>query len=205
MRSLRGVLLASALPLCALSLVAVAEPVLIDFEDFYLGGAEYLDLPETMIYLHPGGIETTIQGHDDIRIVDLVAYAGSDPGGNGQAFIDMDWSSFDNPEGTDITFNLPMRSFSLEAGDFGDDDDSPLTIVAYDELGVEIGSASAPWPADQEPPLVTLTIEAPGIRRIHWQSGGANANSAFIDNLTFDPAPTATVVTSWSHLKALYR
>lgn len=185
--------------------VAAADPVIIDFEDFDLGGGVYFDLPELMIYYHPGGIQTTIQGHEDIRIYDLMRFGGADPGSNGQVFIDLDWGIDSNPEGTDISFNQPMSSFSLQAGDFGDDDDSPLTIVAYDEFGSEIGSATAPWPSDAEPPFVTLAIVAPGIRHIHWQSGGAHPNSVFIDNLTFDPAPpTAAAATSWGRLKQLY-
>ena len=51
-----------------------------------------------------------------------------------------------------------------------------------------------------------LAIAAAGIRRIHWHSGGPYQNTAFIDNLTFDPAPpTATESMSWGSVKQLYR
>lgn len=207
MMRLRWVLWVGALAIVAVA-PAAADPVFIDFEDFDLGGALYLDLPEMMIYPNAGGsgIEMTIEGHDDIRIYDLLLFGGSDPGGNGQALIDVNWGNFNNPDGTDISFDHPVSSFSLQAADYRADDDTPLTIVAYDEVGNEIGAASAPWPDDAEPPFVTLVIAAAGIRRIHWHSGGPYQNTAFIDNLTFDPAPpTAAEATSWSRLKALYR
>ncbi len=35
------------------------------------------------------------------------------------------------------------------------------------------------------PPFSTLTVNVPGIRKIVYKSGGAYANSTFIDNLTF--------------------
>ncbi len=207
MMKLHWVLSVGALAIVAVA-PAAADPVVIDFEDFDLGGAAYLDLPETMIYPNAGGsgIEMTIQGHDDIRIYDLLLFGGEDPGANGQALIDVNWGSFSNPDGTDIIFDHPVSSFSLQAGDFGNDGDSPLSIVAFDENGTQIGADSAPWPGDAYPPFATLSITAPGIRYVHWHSGGAFQNSTFIDNLTFDPAPpTATAVTTWSSLKQLYR
>jgi hypothetical protein len=186
---------------------AAADAVVIDFEDFDLGGAIYLDLPETLLFPDVGGsgIEVIIAGHDDIRIYDLVLYSSGYPGAAGQALIDMNWSNYSNPDGTDIYFDHPVSSFSLQAGDFGSDNDSPLTIVAFDESGTQIGADSQPWAGDAFPPFITLSITAPGIRRIHWQSGGAFQNSIFIDNLTFDPAPpTAAASITWSSLKQLY-
>lgn len=185
------------LPLTAVAGLASAArtQVVVDFESFDLGGQMFLDTPEMLVFTNVGGSGTdvTIQGHDDVRIYDLTLFGGS----GDQALIDMNWSNFNNPLGTDITFVPSVSAVSLEAGDFGGDDDSPLAIVAYDAANNVIGSASSPW-SSTPPPLAVLSITAAGIQRVHFSSGGSFQNSTFFDNLTFTPGtpPPATYCTA---------
>src|SRR5262245_3633511 len=112
-----------------LSRAAPARSVVIDFEEFNLGGSTFLDVGSPLVFSRPGVTVTMNQGID-FRIYDLFKY-GNDPAATGQALIDMNWSSFSNPNGTDIVFNVPVQNFSLRAGDFGSDDDSTLRIEAF--------------------------------------------------------------------------
>jgi hypothetical protein len=176
-----------AVPFAALALLAApsAAQVTIDFESFALGGGVFLDVPETIAFPNAGGsaVSVTIQGFDDLRVYDMNLFGGT----GSQALIDMDWTSFSNPLGTDILFDADVSAFSLLAGDFGSDDDSPIAIVAFDNNGMVVGSDSVSWPVSAVPPLAKLSISASGIRRVHFSSGGPFANSVFIDDITFTP------------------
>lgn len=164
--------------------------VLIDFENFDLGGQTFLDTSETLVFENAGGsgVTVTIEGQDDIRIYDLFLFSG-DPNTSGQALIDMNWGNFNNPNGTWIKFSNPVSNFSLEAGDFGSDDDSPLMIEAFDAGGNLLGSDSVSWPETKFPPFALLQINVSNIASIHYSSGGSFANSTFIDNLRFKTGP----------------
>ena len=179
--------------LCLSSAAAQASPVTIDFESYNLGGSQFLDTPETPTFNNIGGSGTTVQilGHDDVRIYDLVQFSGGTyPGPGRQAMIDMNWSNFNNPLGTDITFDHAVSNFSLLAGDFGSDDDSPLRIEAFDAGNVSLGVATSLWPNTAEPPFAHLTLALSGIRRVHYSSGGTFQNSTFVDDITFTPGAT---------------
>lgn len=169
-----------------------AAPVVVDFESFNLGGGLFLDTPETLTFPSVGGSGITMQvlGNDDLRIYDLLLFGGyAFPGP--QALIDMNWSTFDNPQGTDITFDGPVMNFSLIAGDFGSDDDSPLRIEAFDASDASLGIATASWPFSAFPPFQTLSLNVTGIRRVHYSSGGAFQSSTFIDDITFTPVASS--------------
>jgi hypothetical protein len=111
---------------------------------------------------------------------------GNNPQATGQALIDMSWSTFQNPNGTDILFDVPVKNFSLRAGDFGGDDDSPLKIEAFDAGGASLGVAMVSWPASTFPPFATLSLNVSGIRKVHYSSGGQFTGSTFIDDVTFE-------------------
>jgi hypothetical protein len=83
-----------------------------------------------------------------------------------------------------------VSNFSLRAGDFGSDDDSPLRIEAFDGNGGSLGVHAVSWPSSAFPPFATLTLSVAGIRRVHYSSGGPFTGSTFIDDITFD-APSA--------------
>jgi hypothetical protein len=177
----------------------------IDFESFDLMGAPYLDTVETLVFpdVQGSGVTVTIEGHDDVRIYDLFQYAG-DPNITGQAMIDMNWLDYNNPAGTDFHFDPPVANFFLHAGDFGADDDSPLSITAYDSGGNVIATDSAPWPETAFPPFAQLSVGVSGIKRVHYLSGGDYMNSTFIDLLGFD-ATSPVDETSWGRIKAQFR
>jgi hypothetical protein len=172
-----------------LSATALASPSIIDFENFNLNGGLFLDTPDTLQFMNAGGsaVNVTINGGSDLRIYNLALFGGyTFPGP--QALIDMNWNTFTNPIGTDILFSSDVSDFSLIAGDFGSDDDSPLRIEAFNAAGSSLGVTTAAWPATSFPPLALLSLNVSGIRRIHYSSGGSFPGSTFIDNLTFTAA-----------------
>jgi hypothetical protein len=61
-------------------------------------------------------------------------------------------------------------------------------LVAFDEFGIELASDAKSWDRSAIlPPFETLSVTAPGIWEVQFNSGGSFANSVFIDDLTFDP------------------
>ena len=170
--------------LLATAIISPANAAVIDFEDFDLGGMSYLDVgsPLTFPDVDGSGVTVSIVQGADNRIYDLYLFGGW----VGQALIDWPWGgAMSNPAGTTILFDQDVSNFILEAGDFGSDDDSPLSITAYDADDNVIGSDSVPWDASKNPPFATLSLNVSGIRKIVYHSGGNYANSTFIDNLTF--------------------
>jgi hypothetical protein len=194
-----------------LTIVPVAaQSFVVDFEDFDLGGAQYLNTPQTLTFsnVDGSGVTVTIEGGmSQVRIMDLFLFA-EDPNTAGQALIDWDCCTAPyptNPFGTTIRFDPPVASFSLRAGDFGGDDDSPLRIVAYDTSSNVIGEDSRAWDETQFPPFATLSVAGPGIARVHYLSGGNWMNSTFIDDLSFSIGPIPVQPTTWGRVKSLYR
>jgi hypothetical protein len=177
------------LPLLTLLLapaLGAAQSYVVDFEDFNLNGGLFLDVSETLALNDVGGsgIDVLILGNADNRIYDLVQfghYAFASP----QALIDMNWTNYQNPAGTDILFSSSVSSVSLIAGDFGGDNDSPITITAYDAAGNVVDTDTTLW--DGFPPFQLLSVVGSGIVRVHYFSGGQYTNSTFFDDITFTP------------------
>jgi hypothetical protein len=188
----------------ALLAAAQLSAGVITFEppDFNLGGNMFLDLRLTH-QITVDGVLVTINGGADLRVYDLVKFNAFDPVnnplGNGyayagpQALIDWNWTDPSptnptgntNPNGTDFVFNLPVYNFSLIAGDFGADGDTPIRIEAFDAGGSSLGFTTANWPSSAYPPFALLSLNYTGIRRVHYSSGGVNSGSTFMDNVTF--------------------
>ena len=82
---------------------------------------------------------------------------------------------------------MPVSNFSLRAGDFAGDADTPLSITAFDAANNIIGTGTASWAAGQNPPFALLTTAATDIRKVVYSSGGTFAGSTFIDDITFTP------------------
>lgn len=166
----------------------------IDFENFDLAGGLYLDVPETLTFndVDGFGLNVTIIAGADNRVYDLLKF-GNNPNATSQALIDWPWPEGSNPTGTSIQFNKPISSFSLRAGDFGGDDDTPLKITAFDALDQPLVEDNVIWNASSSPPFATLSVTTPGIRKVIYHSGGIYENSTFIDDITFIPEP-ATVL-----------
>jgi len=169
---------------------APAFAAVIDFESFNLGGQPFLDVSSPLLFNNVGGsgVNVSIMQGADLRVYDLFQF-GHDPTATGQALIDWPFPNGANTVGTTILFDTPLSHFSLRAGDFGGDDDSPLIITAFDAANNVIGTSSTAWPAPQNPPFALLSINAPGIRRVVYSSGGTFSGSTFIDDITFTPVP----------------
>lgn len=168
-----------------------ANAVVLDFEEVNTGGS-YADVGSPFVYTNAGGsgVDVSFEQGADLRVYDLVAFSnGHFPGPGRNALIDMDWGNYQNPSGTDILFSQDVQNFSLNAGDFGSDDDGPLRIEAFDAANTSLGVASAAWPASANPPFALLQLNVSGIRRVHYSSGGSYTGSTFIDNVTFTAVP----------------
>lgn len=163
----------------------------VDFESFDLAGMPFIDVADTLDF--PGvapGVDMTIVGGADLQIFDFLEWAGSDPGGNGQAMIDFDFDTEMNDAGTEFLFSSPIEEFSLEAGDFGGDPDGLLQITAFDSSGAIVAMDSVEWIGDQLPPLALLSLSGSDITRVVYQSGGNFTGSTFFDNVqVVVPAP----------------
>lgn len=169
-----------------------AQSYVVDFENFNTFGALFEDVDDLLVItnVQGSGVDVTIDGGTDNRVYDLVQFGGYQFSGP-QALIDWDWAGLQNSAGTDILFSTPVNSVSLIAGDFGGDDDSPLTLTAYDAGGGVVGSVTIPW--NGSPPFALLSVSGNGIVRVHYASGGSFTNSTFIDDITFEvTGPTLT-------------
>jgi hypothetical protein len=100
-----------------------------------------------------------------------------------------------------LVFSQPIRSFSIQFGDFGGDDDSPVNLLAFDDpagLGNLIDKDTAAWPEGMGfPEFGTLNVSGAGIRSVLFWSEFVDAaifpNSLLWDNLLLEtetqPAP----------------
>lgn len=196
MRNVRLLLLLITITLLttACGITSASPFYTIDFENFDLSGAVFLDVPETLTFddIDGSGINVTIIAGADNRVYDLSQF-GNNPNAASQALIDWPWPDGSNPTGTTILFNQPILLFSLRAGDFGGDEDTPLKITAYDALDKPIAEDNAIWNASQNPPFQKLSIASANIRKVIYNSGGSYPNSTFIDDITFIPEP-ATIL-----------
>ncbi len=90
-----------------------------------------------------------------------------------------------------IDFTKPVRFVSIDAGDFGQDEDF-IVLSAFDGPGgtgdrVAITRAMLPGSNTFEFSHETLMVEAPGIRSIVVVGGSTHApNSVFYDNLSIE-------------------
>jgi len=170
--------------------VIASADIVIDFEGFDLDGQTFLDVGSPLEFANAGnsGVDVSFQQGADLRVYDLFSFGG-DPNATGQALIDFPFPAGSNTAGTQILFSSEIIYFSLDAGDFGGDNDSPITIRAFDANDNILAIDSETWGASQFPPFITLEVTAPGIRRIEYKSGGSFAGSTFIDNVTFTAVP----------------
>lgn len=174
-----------------------------DFSRYALGGAPWVDLPEVEVVgdLGGSGITMTITAGQDLRVYDLAQYGDGTLAG--QALIDVDWTTFDNTAGTTLVLDAPVVEFRLVAGDFGHDDDSPLSLAAYDQAGAAVDSVALPWGQAATGPFAELIVEGTGIRRLHFTSGGEAPGSVFLNRVLVATTPVAVEASSWGRVKAL--
>lgn len=173
-----------------------------DFSRYALGGAAWIDLPEVEVLPDAGGsgITLTITAGQDLRVYDLAVYGDGTVGGQG--LIDVDWTTFDNTQGTTLWLDAPVAEIRLEAGDFGRDDDSPLSLAAYDGTGARVDSTAMDWGEGATGPFAELVVSGEGIRRAHFSSGGEAPGSVFLSRVRL-LVPVAVEASSWGRVKAL--
>lgn len=173
-----------------LSLLAAepAEAWSFDFESTPLLGEPYRQYEGPLGLTAPGddgGPLVTVIPGSSLRIYDIFHFAGNPY--RGHALIDWRWPSGANTQGTALVFARPVAAVQLDAGDWGGDDDGPLRLTAYDCAGRQVATTSEPWPDGRVPPFARLAVQAPGICRVVYRSGGQYPGSTFIDNLQVSP------------------
>ncbi|MEA2552415.1 MAG: hypothetical protein QOJ65_591, partial [Fimbriimonadaceae bacterium] len=113
----------------SLVIFVTAQASVIDFESFIVPYHGAIDVSSPFVLANAGGsgVDVTLIAGEQFRIWDLGAGNSSLDGQ--QALLDY---SFSNTAGTTIEFSSAISGFSLDTGDFGSDNDSPLTLKLYD-------------------------------------------------------------------------
>jgi hypothetical protein len=155
-----------------LTLALAADPV-------DLQGAPFRDFHEPLtIDLH--GVKATLRASVSLRAQSLPAFAS---GVDGIGFIDWRWPSSANTDGLTITFSRAVSVFSLEAGDWGSDDDGPLELTAWSCDHQLLATVKKDWDITRNPPFEKLRVQAKDICSVRYRSGGSFAGSTFITKL----------------------
>jgi len=178
------------LAVTCLSIVSLAHATVIDFEDLNFPNT-FLHVGPTLTYANAGGsgVDVSFVEQDLLRACNLDQFGGADWTGPGHvALIDMNTQTFNNPKGAVILFSQAVSNFSLDAGDFGADDDGNLQIEAFDVNNASLGTFSSSW-AGNNAPFAHLGLNVGGIRKVVYTSGGAFKNSTFYDNISFTAVP----------------
>ncbi|MBL8684724.1 MAG: hypothetical protein JNK05_36445 [Myxococcales bacterium] len=177
---------ASILALAALSAERPARAWVVDFESVALDGEPFVTRPPRWVANAQSNdpVRVTFVAGAQLRVYDLFLYAGGPLRGRG--LIDWDWRRQSNQAGTTLRFSRPVESVTLEAGDWGSDDDSPLELSAMDCNGAVLARTSVQWTIDRNPPFAILAVQARGICKVVYRSGGQYPGSTFIDNVRFE-------------------
>lgn len=77
------------------------------------------------LVLDLGAVKATLRASVSLRVQDLSTYG---PRGEGLGYIDWRWPGGANTDGLTLTFDRAVSFVSLEAGDWGSDDDGPLEL-----------------------------------------------------------------------------
>lgn len=156
-----------------LTLALAADPV-------DLKGAPFRDYKEPLVVTIRGDLKMTMRASVSLRAQDLPSYAS---GVEGIGFIDWRWPSSANTDGLTMTFSRPVSVVSMEAGDWGSDDDGPLELTAWNCDHQIIATVTRPWDISRNPPFEKLKIVSKGICSVRYRSGGQFAGSTFITKI----------------------
>ncbi|MFO0558720.1 MAG: hypothetical protein U0269_11955 [Polyangiales bacterium] len=182
----RPTLLASLFALSSLCAASPARAWLVDFESVSLDAEPFVTVGPRWVANAQSNdpVQLTLVAGAQLRVYDLFRYAGGPLRGHG--LIDWDWSRQTNAQGTTLLFSRPVESVSLDAGDWGSDDDSPLELTATDCNGGVVARTQARWTAERSPPFARLAVQGHAICRVIYRSGGQYPGSTFIDNIRFE-------------------
>lgn len=111
--------------------------------------------------------------------------------------------------GTTFLFSKDVKGFSVQAGDYGADNDTPLLLKLYDASDNLIDTISSDWPDGASiPGYATLSSDVLGIRKAVFYSGGIYPGSVYLDNVKFNqpvPEPASFLALTVGGLLALRR
>lgn len=178
-----------------LSGAAHATTIVFDFEDQIatsqpsLGALSSLDMTNMGLTVH---ITRTTEASFDIIDTDSFAF----PAGWGERSLDPFFTHPGNDQFV-AEFSAPITSFSIQFGDFGADNDSPVQAQAFDGTflsgyGNLVDSDMGIWPANMSfPEFGTLNVSGNGIRSVFFWSinvpgQGVFPNSLFWDNIVVE-------------------
>lgn len=99
-----------------------------------------------------------------------------------------------------VDFSLPVKSFSIEFGDYApSDDDTPVDLRAWSGhggTGSLVGTDSDVWRASEGfPNYKTLSYSGGNALSAYFYSDGIYPNSVFWDNMELEVVPEPTVLT----------
>jgi hypothetical protein len=130
------------------------------------------------LVLDLGTVKATLRASVSLRVEDLGTY-----GAEGLGYIDWRWPGGANTDGLTLTFSRAVSFVSLEAGDWGSDDDGPLELTAWDCDHRLLATTKKPWGLTREWPFETLRVEGKGICQVRYRSGGQYAGSTYITRI----------------------
>lgn len=144
-----------------------------------LDGAAFRDV-EGPLVLDLGTVKATLRASVSLRVQDLARYG---PNGEGLGYIDWRWPGGANTDGLTLTFDRPVSVVSLQAGDWGSDDDGPLELTAWDCEHRQVATVTKAWGSSREWPFETLEVKGKGVCLVRYRSGGPFAGSTFITRI----------------------
>lgn len=167
----------------AFTSVAQAVPIVWDFESLALGN--YSSLTKsfgsfTMSLYRSSGGELVVNNTTPLPASwgnQMMHYQS--PATAGEVFV--------------LNFSSAITNFSIDFGDFGNDDDTPVSAFGYsgaDGTGALLaGSSDSYTGADALPSFKTLAFSGAPMSSVTFTSGGPAPNSLAWDNITVEPVP----------------
>ncbi|MEA2552413.1 MAG: hypothetical protein QOJ65_589 [Fimbriimonadaceae bacterium] len=174
--------LRKVLPIAFVSLVIPvgANAAVIDFESLSIGAHSS---PLSFTNVGGSGVDVTITSGGTSGTMSVYDTGPT----HNHALLDYDVAG---NTGTVITFSTAVSGFSLEAADYNQDDDTPLTIKLYDSSDNLLDTVSVPWDASATiPDFALLSSSATGVSKVVFTNGGPYPGSIFLDNVTFGAVP----------------
>lgn len=204
MRKMRAMFGGVAVAAGILFLVSAAGPasatILFDFEGEPMDGSSNGSL--TSLFMTQSGLtlEITRSTGESFDVVN--SGAAGFPNAYPSTWGSQALSPFFNETLEDffiVNFSLPVFSFSLETGDFGDDNPDVVSLQAFslvDATGTILDTDSVNWGAGDfnlsgpgDPPI-ELSVSSEGIRSVAFFGGTPGfSHSVFYDNLTVTLVP----------------
>lgn len=154
--------------------LAASASVTINFDDL-----AQVQVPGPIVYSNAGGSGI------DMSAASTTGFSIQILPGHGNALLSVG----NDKAPITFTFSGLVSHFSMDAGDYGADDDSSVSILLYDASDNLIDTVSKDWDASQDLSggYLHLSSSALGVKTVVFTSGGQFPNSMYVDNVKFTP------------------